>query len=1035
VPPFTSRFRMGGLVFLLAAGLAAALPSSAATASGPVVPATVQDGNTTVHAEVARKLQGKGKSERVRVIVSLDVPDAESAPRPREIRGVRSAVVGSLPAGSYDIRAEFDRIPAISLAVNANGLDALARNPRVTAVNADHEITLDLAEAHALTGSAAVQDLGIKGEGVTVAVIDSGVDVTGGVVHPGLAGDLLSQACFRIEGDCPEGAGSARDQNGHGTHVSGIITGPEGVAPASKFHALKVFTTGDTSSTNILNALNHVIGLNSATPGAVDLVNMSLGGADYPTVSACDAANAGFKNAFATLNSQGTAVFATTGNDASTTEVGAPGCVTGAIGVGSVGDANHTIGFDSCSDNGAPDKVSCFSNTTPVQGDGELVDLLAPGCSITSLWLAGGTATICGTSMASPYAAGVAGLMIEQTEGDLTPDELESLLEDSGKLVSDYRLGQSPRFPRVDALRARVAVLLPPPAALRVDSTLSDSVTLSWDEVRFAREYVLYRSRYGGEFEQVGSTADLTYVDSAVPCGEVTYVVRASVDGGESMPSASVSAAARSCPTTPADLTLGAIGPMTNRLQWTDANLDETEIILQRRREGQPFADHQTFGPGTWFEHADTLESCGFVAYRVVAVRGGDRSFPSPIAYRQMCAPDNDKWEFAAAIESVPYQTTFAGAQLASVDPADPAHPCALGGPRVGSHTLWWMVTPEFNGALDLNTLQSSGSIDDTVLSVWTGSPGNFTHVACNDDDSEEELRSRLTGVPVKAGTTYSVLVSHFDATPRTSPGSVGLAADFAADPAVVVSPLEVLVSENGDANTYVVRLATQPTADVDVSILGDADCTTDPTRLTFPAADWDQPQAVTVSAVDDGIVEGTHECTITHAVSSDDPDYDGLEVPDVTGTVTDADPPPVAGSPDGRTKKVPGKLVGDNIYGGPARQTVAAKVKPRKSVRFVVSAQNDAQVAERLRLKGGKSNRRFVVIYKKLDGTNVTRAVVAGRFRTPLLTPGTAYEITVIVKPRRTAQKGAVIKRPVAVFSTEVPTHRDTVAFQARRR
>ena len=98
---------------------------------------------------------------------------------------------------------------------------------------------------------------------------------------PTLADDVVGQACFRTENDCIGGPTSAEDQDGHGTHVAGIITGPQGVAPDATIYALKVFTTADTSDTNILNALNHVIGLNTATPGTVDVINMSLGGGNF----------------------------------------------------------------------------------------------------------------------------------------------------------------------------------------------------------------------------------------------------------------------------------------------------------------------------------------------------------------------------------------------------------------------------------------------------------------------------------------------------------------------------------------------------------------------------------------------------------------------------------------------------------------------------------------------------------------------------------------------------------------------------------
>ncbi|HEX2619870.1 MAG TPA: S8 family serine peptidase, partial [Phototrophicaceae bacterium] len=362
-----------------------------------------------------------------------------------EIAATGSSILGSLPAGSFTVLSQFSSIPAISGKINAAGLAALKSNPLVTNINIDQEITINDNQSDALTEVDAVHTEGITGAGVRVAIIDTGVDTD----HPALVDDLFYQACFRTEGDCPAGPNVAEDQAGHGSHVAGIVTGSDGVAPDAQFAALKVFTTGSTSTTNILNALNHII----SNQGTLDIniINMSLGGGLFATQASCDASNTAYKNAFTSLNALGIAIFVSTGNDASTTSVSSPGCVTGAIGTGSVGDAVFTINFAACTDNAQPDKVSCYSNATSTQGTGELVDILAPGCQITSEWLAGGTNTICGTSMASPTAAGIGALLMQFAPG-LSPAQLEDVIETTGDPVVDYRNGVT--YPRINALSA-----------------------------------------------------------------------------------------------------------------------------------------------------------------------------------------------------------------------------------------------------------------------------------------------------------------------------------------------------------------------------------------------------------------------------------------------------------------------------------------------------------------------------------------------------------------------------------------------------
>lgn len=110
--------------------------------------------------------------------------------------------------------------------------------------------------------------------------------------------------------------------------------------------------------------------------------------------------------------------------------------------------------------------------------------------------------------------------------------------------------------------------------------------------------------------------------------------------------------------------------------------------------------------------------------------------------------------------------------------------------------------------------------------------------------------------------------------------------------PAVVVAQSDggTAVAEGGAADSYTVVLKTQPASDVTVLVTCGDRLSASPTTLTFTAQNWNVPQTVTVSAVDDAAVEGTTVVLITHAVSSADAAYNGIAVETVEVTVTDND-------------------------------------------------------------------------------------------------------------------------------------------------
>jgi hypothetical protein len=444
-----------GVGTVLTIVLAAALPSALDAAHpGAVV-------GSAVHERVAA-------NEHARVLIFLDLGDFDPVPTDvaaleREVTRVQEEVLGALLPREFTLERRFRMVPALAGDVTAPGLDRLRTLERVRRVDLDEGGHGALAEAVPLVRADDVQALGFTGAGVTVAVLDSGLDRD----HPDLVDDLAGEACFCSDvggpvGCCPNGLdtqfgpGAAEDDHGHGSNVTGIVTSAgivaqPGVAPDAEVVGIKVLDENNSfcCASDIVAGLDWII----ANRPDVDVVNMSL--VTFALFAGnCDNAASytmALASAIGTLRGMGVPSFACSGNNGSGVLMSAPACVASALSVGAVWDAN--IGAATvfgCNDATTfADKVTCFSNSNAT------TDLFAPGAPMTSDGLAGGTSTFYGTSQASPVAAGCAADLL-QAFPDLTPDDIENVLENTGVLVTDSTNGLV--FPRVDCLAAITAL-------------------------------------------------------------------------------------------------------------------------------------------------------------------------------------------------------------------------------------------------------------------------------------------------------------------------------------------------------------------------------------------------------------------------------------------------------------------------------------------------------------------------------------------------------------------------------------------------
>jgi subtilisin family serine protease len=441
------------------------VPTTAAPAfmttetAGPDTPGIPAD---MVVQNLARVQALVSKHGQVDVIVYLRLPDISAQEPSRhmdQIGALQASVLNDLSDSEFFLHRKFEMTPGFSGKVTAAGLRKLSNRSDVLMVYEDQRVQADLKESVPLINADDVQALGIRGEGVTVAVLDSGIDTD----HPALADDLLGQKCF-THSACPPGktstSDSAEDDEGHGTSVAGIITssgvvpgmpalGP-GVAPDAGIVAVKVLdNTGSGYLSDWISAMEWV----NANQAAYNIrvVNISLGSAELYS-SVCDSSQPNLNDLVNIAVSKGIVLFAASGNSASSISMSAPACLSKVISVGAVYDANvGGLIYSNCSDSSTyADKVTCFSNVN------SMLDVLAPSNRTITTGLGGIEYSFGGTSAASPHAAGVAALLLT-SEPDLTPAAIEQRLKSTGKSINVSRGAYSYTFPRIDALAAFLA--------------------------------------------------------------------------------------------------------------------------------------------------------------------------------------------------------------------------------------------------------------------------------------------------------------------------------------------------------------------------------------------------------------------------------------------------------------------------------------------------------------------------------------------------------------------------------------------------
>ncbi|MFF3888774.1 S8 family serine peptidase [Streptomyces sp. NPDC001914] len=312
---------------------------------------------------------------------------------------------------------------------------AMTRQTGIGKVWLDGRVKADMAGSNAQIGTPKAWEAGLTGKGVTVAVLDTGVDTS----HPDLAGRVAQTKSF-IDGE------EVADRNGHGTHVTSTVGGSgaasdgqeKGVAPEATLAVGKVLSDeGSGSESQIIAGMEW-----AARDVHARIVSMSLGSTEPsdgtdPMAAAVD-----------TLSKETGALFViAAGNTGAPSSIGSPGAADSALTIGAVDSS---------------DEAAYFTSAGPRHGDNALKpDLSAPGVDILAArsQLVGGSGyytSMSGTSMATPHVAGVAALLAQE-HPDWTGARLKDALMSTSKELdaSAYQLGAG-RVSVPDAVDAKV---------------------------------------------------------------------------------------------------------------------------------------------------------------------------------------------------------------------------------------------------------------------------------------------------------------------------------------------------------------------------------------------------------------------------------------------------------------------------------------------------------------------------------------------------------------------------------------------------
>ena len=324
-------------------------------------------------------------------------------------------------------------VGGVATQVPLGSLKAVLEDSRVRRVVLDREVKAFMDVAAPTVNAPDVWDDGLCGDGVGIAVIDTGIHP-----HEDFTKPVNRIVGFRdFVGDRP----NPYDDNGHGTHVAGIAAGNgarsggryRGIAPGARLIGVKALNrAGSGSLSTIIRAVQWCIEQKEKL--GIRIINLSLGAPaveSYEDDLLAQAVQTAWENRIV--------VCAAAGNEGpGPRTIATPGIHPKVITVGA-SDDNRTAARND-------DVVALFSSRGPTIDDVAKPDVVAPGVEVTAPNVPRSLAAIqqrrkradyialSGTSMATPICSGIVALMLEKERG-LTPDEVKLRLVQSAETL------------------------------------------------------------------------------------------------------------------------------------------------------------------------------------------------------------------------------------------------------------------------------------------------------------------------------------------------------------------------------------------------------------------------------------------------------------------------------------------------------------------------------------------------------------------------------------------------------------------------
>ncbi|MDP1420378.1 S8 family serine peptidase [Peribacillus simplex] len=333
------------------------------------------------------------------VFISPEISEAETTKRSYLISFNNDINEKLISEHGGNIKKKYKFISVVSANLTDKAAQALSKNPDISHIEENaqvHAMDQEIAWGIPHINADDVNQLGGTGSAVKIGVMDTGIDYT----HEDLK--VVGGETFI------EGTSDYMDDNGHGSHVAGIISalnnniGVLGVAPEANLYAIKVLDQNGNG-----NYSDVIAGIEWAILNNIDIINMSLGSSSE-SLSLQDALDKAYNTGILIVASAGNNGYSKKGS------ITYPAKYSSVISVGAVNQNDYRAEFSSV---------------------GKELELVAPGIQINST-VPGGYAFYNGTSMAAPYVSGVATLLMD-LKPELSNIEIRKILNQTSKPLGD----------------------------------------------------------------------------------------------------------------------------------------------------------------------------------------------------------------------------------------------------------------------------------------------------------------------------------------------------------------------------------------------------------------------------------------------------------------------------------------------------------------------------------------------------------------------------------------------------------------------